>query len=67
MVRGEKRERTKGKSKEWVEGKRAGRAKWWGQRTVNNAGGGDWTRTVTEEKAGHLGVYVNAVKIVSVL
>lgn len=29
--------------------------------------GGDWIRTVTEEKAGHLRVYVNAVKIVTVL
>lgn len=42
MVKREKRERTKGKSREWVEGKGAGRAKWWGQ-TVNNA----------EEENGH--------------
>lgn len=43
MVKREKRERTKGKSREWVEDKGAGRAKWWGQRTVNNA----------EEETGH--------------
>lgn len=38
-----------------------------GTEDCEGMGRGDWTRTITEEEAGHLGVNVHAVEVVFVL